>query len=65
MNTTKKIAIGIGLAGGAALAAWLLTGTRGKKTREFVVRKAQSVRESLKENLKKGKQTDDSDINYV
>ena len=62
MSTTRKIAIGLGIAGGAALAAWLLTGNRGKKTKEFVAKKAQSFRESLK----KEKQTaDDSDINYV
>ena len=62
MNTTRKIAIGLGIAGGAALAAWLLTGDRGKKTKAFVVKKAQS----FKESLKKEKQTaDDSDINYV
>jgi hypothetical protein len=62
MNTTKKIAIGLGIAGGAALAAWLLTGERGKKTKAFVVKKTQRFRESLK----KGKQTaEDSDIHYV
>ncbi|HZX73184.1 MAG TPA: hypothetical protein VFE57_02100 [Cyclobacteriaceae bacterium] len=62
MSTTRKIAIGLGIAGGAALAAWLLTGDRGKKTKEFVAKKAQG----FKESLKKEKQTaDDSDVHYV
>lgn len=62
MNTTRKIAIGLGIAGGAALAAWLLTGNRGKRTKAFVAKKAQSFRESLK---KEKQPVDDSDINYV
>ena len=61
MSTAKKIAIGLGIAGGAALAAWLLTGSRGKKTKEFVARKTQNFRESLK----KEKSNDESDIHYV
>ena len=62
MNTTRKIAIGLGIAGGAALAAWLLTGDRGKKTKAFVAKGAQRFRESLK---KEKQPVDDSDINYV
>ena len=62
MNTTRKIAIGLGIAGGALLAAWLLTGDRKKKTKDFFVRKAQD----LKQTLNKGKaQVDDSDVHYV
>ena len=40
MGTTRKVAIGLGIAGGALLAAWLLTGTRKRKTKDFVIRKA-------------------------
>ncbi len=38
MNTTRKIAIGLSIAGGALLAAWLLTGDRKKKTKEFITK---------------------------
>jgi hypothetical protein len=54
MTATRKIVIGLGLAGGALIAAWLLTGDRKKKTRDFVVRKAQDIKQSIqkdKENL--------------
>ncbi len=54
--------IGLGVAGGALLAAWLLTGDRGKKTKEFVAKKA----EDLKQTLKKEKvETEDSEAHYV
>ncbi len=62
MNTTRKVAIGIGIAGGAILAAWLLTGTRKKKTRDFLVKKAHDLKRSLK---KSEVPAEDSDINYV
>jgi hypothetical protein len=50
MTATRKIVIGLGLAGGALLAAWLLTGDRKKKAREFVVRRAQDVRQSIRKD---------------
>ncbi|MFZ5971312.1 MAG: hypothetical protein ACOYXA_06945 [Bacteroidota bacterium] len=63
MSATRKIAIGLGLAGGALLAAWLLTGSRKKKTKDFVVKNAQSLKQVLKrEPVEK---TDDSDVHYV
>ena len=70
MNTTKKIAIGLGIAGGAALAAWLLTGNQGKRTKAFVAKKAQSFRESLRgnkrgDNQREKQMADDSDVHYV
>jgi hypothetical protein len=63
MNTSKKIAIGLGVAGGALLAAWLLTGDRKNKTKDFVSKTAKDIKDALseKENKSKG----DSDINYV
>jgi hypothetical protein len=63
MSTTKKIAIGLGLAGGALLATWLLTGSRKKKTKDFVVKNTQSLRNVL--TKKKEKTFDDSDAHYV
>ncbi len=63
MSNTKKIAIGLGIAGGALLAAWLLTGDRKKKTKDFIVKKANALKQSIK---KEDKGTfDDSDIHYV
>ena len=52
MSTSGKIAISVGIASSALLAAWLLTGNRKEKTREFVVRKATSFKSAVKsENL--------------
>ena len=62
MSTTRKIAIGLGLAGGALLAAWLLTGDRKKKTKDFLVKKAQDIKETLKT---KEDSMDDTDVHYV
>ena len=62
MSTTRKIAIGLGLAGGALLAAWLLTGDRKKKTKDFIVKKAQDLKQTLKKEEDK---QDDPDVHYV
>jgi hypothetical protein len=62
MNTTRKVAIGIGIAGGAILAAWLLTGSRKKRTRDFLVRRAHDIKRRLK---KADSPVEDSDVNYV
>jgi len=63
MTTTKKVMIGLGVAGGALLAAWLLTGDRGKKTKEFVSKKAEDLKQAFNEKAKRG--FDDSDAHYV
>ncbi|MFZ2907388.1 MAG: hypothetical protein WAZ98_14385 [Cyclobacteriaceae bacterium] len=62
MSTTRKIAIGLGVASGALLAAWLLTGDRKKKTKEFIVKKAESIKKTFN---KDGGSFDDSDVHYV
>jgi hypothetical protein len=62
MNTSKKIAIGLGVAGGALLAAWLLTGDRKKKTKEFVSKAANDIKNVFN---KEDKKKDDSDVHYV
>lgn len=62
MNTTRKVAIGIGIAGGALLAAWLLTGTRKKKTKDFLKRRAHEIKSRLK---KTDTPVEDSEVNYV
>ncbi|MBS1489299.1 MAG: hypothetical protein JSS93_02120 [Bacteroidetes bacterium] len=63
MNTNKKIAIGLGLAGGALLAAWLLTGDRKKKTKQFVAKGADRIKKVFSEK----EETDqaDQDVHYV
>lgn len=63
MNTSKKVAIGLGVAGGALLAAWLLTGDRKKKTKDFVSKAANDIKKVF--TPKEDKAQDDSDINYV
>ena len=62
MSTTSKIAIGLGVASGALLAAWLLTGDRKQKTKEFIVKKASTIKKSLKTE---SGSFDDSDVHYV
>ncbi len=62
MTTTRKIAIGLGLAGGALLAAWLLTGDRKQKTKDFIVKKAQDLKQTMKKDEDK---LDDTDVHYV
>ncbi len=62
MTTSKKIMIGLGVAGGALLAAWLLTGDRKKKTKEFVSKKAEDLKQSLK---KEKPEVEDSEVHYV
>jgi hypothetical protein len=48
MRTTEKIALGVSLASSVLLVTWLLTGERKIKTRDFVSKKAESLREALK-----------------
>ena len=48
MNTTGKIAIGVSLATSFVLAAWLLTGDRKVKTKDFVSKKTEGLRSALK-----------------
>lgn len=48
MSISGKIAFSLGIATSAFLAAWLLTGDRKEKTKEFVARKAESFKSVLK-----------------
>jgi hypothetical protein len=61
MSTTRKIALGLGVAGGALLAAWLLTGDRKKKTKDFVAKRAND----LKKVFGTGNDSEDQDVNYI
>jgi len=60
-STTKKIAIGLGVAGGALLAAWLLTGDRKKKTKEFVAKRADDIKKAFGDKPA----GEESDIHYI
>lgn len=62
MTSTRKVAIGLGIAGGALLAAWLLTGSRKKKTKDFISRATTDLRKSLH---KEKPSLDDPDVHYV
>ncbi len=48
MSKSSTFAIGLGLASGALLAAWLLTGTRKEKTRKFISNKTASIIKNMK-----------------
>jgi len=62
-STTRKIAIGIGLAGGALLAAYLFSGNRKKKTQEIISKTGKKLREAMDTTRKR---TDNSpEADYV
>jgi len=65
MSTTSKIAIGVGLASGALLAAWLLTGTRKEKTKKFITKGTERIKETLQTEKKQSPVFDDSEAYYV
>ena len=48
MSTGGKLVLAVGIASSALLAAWLLTGGRRVKTRQFVVKKAVNLKDVLK-----------------
>ncbi len=63
MSTTRKVAIGLGIAGGALLAAWLLTGSRKKKTKEFIAKGAQNLKRTF--SSKDAEPQEESEAKYV
>lgn len=62
MSTTKKIVIGVGVATGALLAAWLLTGKRKKATTDFIKSKVKAFKTSTKDDKDS---FDDTETHYV
>src|SRR5687768_7307338 len=62
MSKTSKITIGVSLASGALLAAWLLTGTRKEKTKSIISKGTASLKKSIKKAEHK---YDDSEIHYI
>jgi hypothetical protein len=61
MSTTGKIAI-LGIASGALLTAYLLTGTRKEKTKQFISAKTENLMNTLKTTKRS---FDDSEVHYV
>ncbi|HPI80567.1 MAG: hypothetical protein M9954_04520 [Cyclobacteriaceae bacterium] len=63
MGATKRFAIGLGLAGGAALfAAWLLSGPRGQKAKGYLAKKAQGLKQALKKEMGSN---DENEAHYI
>ena len=46
MKTTKKLALGLSIASGAFLAAYLMTGDRGIRTKNYIARRVRTAREN-------------------
>jgi len=63
MIPVRKIAFGLSIASGALLTAWLLTGDRKHKTRDFIVRRGDTLRKALKTD--KPSEFDDSEVHYI
>jgi 3-polyprenyl-4-hydroxybenzoate decarboxylase len=63
MSTTSKIAIGVSLASGALLAAWLLTGTRKEKTKRLISKGTEKIKQTLVKP--ENRVNEDSEIHYV
>ena len=61
MSKATKIAIGLSIASGALLTAWLLTGSRKEKTKAFIARRTSS----LKSKGGKKPPFDDSEAYYI
>jgi len=64
MRTTSKIAISLGIASGALLAAYLLTGSRKEKTKQFISRNANTLKKTIKPEKKK-KVVEESEAYYI
>jgi hypothetical protein len=63
MRTTSKIAIGIGLAGSALLAAYFLTGNRKRKTQDFISKTGKKLKEVL--DAKEKQSAFSHEVDYV
>jgi len=63
MNTMKKLALGLGIASGALLAAFLFSGDRAQRTRNYIVRRVRSQKESVASDAKNI--SDDAEAHYV
>jgi hypothetical protein len=64
MSKLSKLTIGVSLASGALLAAWLLTGSRKEKTKKIISKGTETIRKTLK-NDDDVQRFDDTDVHYV
>jgi hypothetical protein len=63
MSKTSRIVIGgVGIASGALLATWLLTGTRKEKTKKFIFKSKSTLKKSIE---KEAEVYDDSEVHYI
>jgi hypothetical protein len=62
MIPIRTLALGLGLASGAMLTAWLLTGERKYKTRDYIVKTTDNLKNTLKT---KREAFDDSEAHYI
>ena len=63
LKVMKKLVLGLGIASGALLAAYLITGDRGHRTKNYIVRRARHMKESIDQDSKK--KVDEPEICYV
>jgi hypothetical protein len=62
MSKTSKFTIGVSLASGALLAAWLLTGSRKEKAKKIISKGTATIKKTLKG---RGDGFDDSEAHYI
>ncbi|MDV3308187.1 MAG: hypothetical protein LOY03_05135 [Cyclobacteriaceae bacterium] len=65
MNTAKKLAVGLGIASGALLTALLMSGGRGRKTRNYLVRSARTLRNRTKGETIRASVVDEPEVHYI
>ena len=63
LKVMKKLVLGLGIASGALLAAYLITGDRGHRTKNYIVRRARHMKESIDQDSKK--KVEEPEICYV
>ncbi|HEY8512046.1 MAG TPA: YtxH domain-containing protein [Cyclobacteriaceae bacterium] len=65
MNTTQKLAVGFGIASGALLTALLISGSRGRKTRSYLVRSARTLRNRVRGEVSRASVVDEPEVHYI
>lgn len=65
MNMTQKLAVGFGIASGALLTALLMSGGRGEKTRNYLVRRARGLRNASRTKGRKVAAIDETEVHYI
>jgi hypothetical protein len=63
LKVMKKLVLGLGIASGALLAAYLITGDRGHRTKNYIVRRARNIKENINPDYKN--KVDEPEIHYV